>query len=514
MDQRASTTPAPAASSGSEPRSGPVRADRLPAAVWIIAGAFVALELALSGRYGFMQDELYFIAAGRHLALGYVDQPPLMPLLDKTTGLFGLNPTAIRIVPALAGGATVVIAARCAALFGAGRFGQVLAAVATGCMPVLVGADHVGNTTPIELLAWAAVVLCAGTALLRDKPRWWLGAGVAAGVGLEDNNLMVLLLIALAIGIAVTTHRSVLRTRWPWLGAVIALVFWVPNLIWQAANGWPQLAMASALHQENTSAGDYIGGFPAQLVYIGLLAVPLFVAGLILLFRSRELRFIGIAFAIVLVYVLAWVPGRPYYADGLAPALLAAGSVAAERWIARGSRPGLRTALAVAAPLLGFALILPLDMPVVPVTDVHALPASSQQSSNVGDTVGFPQLARTIAATDAALVRTGEPPTAIYAGFYAEAAALNVFESGDHLPPVLSGQNAYWTWGPGRASDRTVLVVDALGTLRPYFASCRQLTTFHAPYHVRNDWTDISIGVCTGPRATWSSLWPHLKYFG
>src|ERR1700683_3007203 len=326
MDQRASTTPAPAASSGSEPRSGPVRADRLPAAVWIIAGAFVALELALSGRDGFMSGELYSIAAGRHLALGYVDQPPLMPLLDKTTGLFGLNPTAIRIVPALAGGATVVIAARCAALFGAGRFGQVLAAVATACMPVLVGADHVGNTTPIELLAWAAVVLCAGTALLRDKPRWWLGAGVAAGVGLEDNNLMVLLLIALAIGIAVTTHRSVLRTRWPWLGAVIALVFWVPNLIWQAANGWPQLAMASALHQENTSAGDYIGGLPAQLVYIGLLAVPLFVAGLILLFRSREPRFIGIAFAIVLVYVLAWVPGRPYYADGLAPALLAAGA--------------------------------------------------------------------------------------------------------------------------------------------------------------------------------------------
>ncbi len=489
-------------------------ADRLPVLVWIVAAVFVTVELALSGRYGFMQDELYFIVAGRHLALGYVDQPPLMPLLDKTTGLFGLNPTAIRIIPALAGGAVVVIAARCAALFGAARFGQVLAAVATACMPVLIAADHVGNTTPIELLAWAAVALCVATALLRARPRWWLGAGAAAGIGLEDNNLMVLLLITLAIGIALTMHRPVLRTRWPWLGAAIAVALWVPNLIWQAMNGWPQLAMASALHQENTSPADYAGGLPAQLIYVGLFALPLFVAGLIVLFRTRELRFIAIAFTIGAVYVLAWIPGRPYYADGLVPVVLAAGSVAAERWVARARRPGLRTVLAVAAPLLGVALILPLEMPIVPVTDVHSLPASSQQSSNVGDTAGFPQLASTVAAQDTALVRAGQPPTAIYAGYYGEAAAVQVFDSADHLPPVLSGQNAYATWGPGQASDRTVLVIDALGQLRPYFDSCRRLTTYHAPYRISNDWTDIAIGVCTGPHATWSALWPHLKFYG
>jgi hypothetical protein len=72
----------------------------------------------------------------------------------------------------------------------------------------------------------------------------------------------------------------------------------------------------------------------------------------------------------------------------------------------------------------------------------------------------------------------------------------------------------YWMWGPGRASDRTVLVVDALGQLRPYFASCRLLTTYHAPYHVQNDWTGLQIGVCTGPIANWPTLWPHLKHYG
>jgi hypothetical protein len=89
-----------------------------------------------------------------------------------------------------------------------------------------------------------------------------------------------------------------------------------------------------------------------------------------------------------------------------------------------------------------------------------------------------------------------------------------VLGSAYHLPPVLSGHNAYWMWGPGHASDRTVLVVDALGRLRHYFANCRLLTTYHAPYQVQNDWTPIQIGICTGPVASWHTLWPHLKHYG
>jgi hypothetical protein len=144
---------------------------------------------------------------------------------------------------------------------------------------------------------------------------------------------------------------------------------------------------------------------------------------------------------------------------------------------------------------------------------MHSLPASSQKS-DVGDSIGWPQLTRAVAAQDAALARSGEAPTSIFTGYYPEAATLAVYGAGDHLPPVLSGHNAYWMWGPGRASDRNVLVVDALSQLRPYFASCRLLTTYNAPYHVQNDWTNIQIGICTGPTASWRTLWPHLKIYG
>ena len=509
MDQPAAPDTASPAGLPAAPASP---SDRVPVLAWLIGATFAAIELALSGRYGFQQDELYFVEAGRHLAFGYVDQPPLVPLLTRVTDLLGVTPTTVRIIPALAGGAVVVMAARLAALFGAGRFGRVLAALATACAPVALGAVHIGNTTPLDLLAWTAVLLCVSTALLRDRPRWWLGAGAAAGLGLQNNNLVVMLLIGLALGLLISPQARVLRTRWPWLGAGLAAVIWVPNISWQATHSWPQLAMASALHQQNSSLADYLGGPPAQLIYPGLLMAPLLIAGYVLLWQTPGLRFIAVTVTFVLAYVLAWVPGKVYYTDGTAPAVLAAGALAAERWIARGRRPAWRRGLILALPLAGL-VALPTLLPVLPASDVHRLPASSQRST-LGDTIGWPQLTRAIAAQDAALARAGQRPTAIFTGYYGEAAALDVLGRAGQLPPVLSGHNAYWMWGPGRASDRTVLAVDALVMLRPYFASCRLLATYHAPAQVQNDWTDIQIAVCTRPSAGWPALWPHLRHYG
>ena len=151
----------------------------------MIAGVVVAVELAVSARYGFQQDELYFLVAGHHFAFGYVDQPPLIPLLTRITDIIGVSPTAVRVIPALTGGAVVAAAARLAALFGAGRLGRVLAALTTACAPVIIGAAHIGNTTPLDLLAWTAVLLCVSTALLRDRENVALGVLSAVSPGLR-----------------------------------------------------------------------------------------------------------------------------------------------------------------------------------------------------------------------------------------------------------------------------------------------------------------------------------------
>jgi 4-amino-4-deoxy-L-arabinose transferase-like glycosyltransferase len=490
--------------------------DRVPRVVWLIAGIWSAVLLAVSGLYGFQQDELYFLVASHHLAFGYVDQPPLAVLLARTTDIFGNNPTAIRILPALCGGAIIVIAARLAALFGAGRTGRILAALGMACAPVLMGICHNGNTTPYDVLAWAVVLLCVATALLRDRPRWWLGAGVAAGVGLQDEYLLTTLIGALIIGLLVTSaHRRVLATPWPWIGGLIALAIWAPNLIWQFANGWPQATMASALHQQNSSTADYISGLPEQLIYTGVLGIPLVIAGFGRLYRDRQLRFLAVAATLVVLYVVAYVPAKTYYSDGILPVLMAAGSVSAEGWLARAGitdrRRRFRRGLVGAGVLLTIVAVVPGALPTVPIADVHDLPGAPDKSVN--DDIGWPQLVADVAAQNAALTREGHAPTAIYTGAYAEAGALLLYGGPDHLPPVISAHNSFYTWGPGTASDTTVIVVDALDQVRPYFASCRQLAVYNPPDQVKNDWNNTPIGVCTGPTASWTTLWPHLKHY-
>ena len=391
--------------------------DRVPGLAWLIAAVFVAVELAVSDRYGFQQDELYFLVASHHLAFGYVDQPPLAVLLARTTDIFGVHPAAIRILPALAGGTITVIAARLAALFGAGRGGRALAALAIATAPVILGATHIGNTTPYDLLAWAVVLLCVATALLRDRPRWWLGAGAAAGLGLENEYLIVTLIGALVAGILLTSaHRRVLATPWPWLGGVIALVIWAPNLAWQFATAGRSSPWRPRCTGQNTSAANYIAGLPGQLVYAGILGIPLVIAGFIRLYRSPELRFLGIAATLVVVYVLAWVPGKVYYSDGMLPAVIAAGSVSAERWLARARRPRVRQGIVAAGAVLGIALIVPNALPVLPLAALHKVPPDK----TVNDSVGWPQLAAVVAAQDAALTLAGQPPTSIYTIAYAK----------------------------------------------------------------------------------------------
>lgn len=490
---------------------------RLAGGAWVVAVVFVALELAVSGRYGFQQDELYFIAAGGHPALGYVDQGPLVPLLVWLATRIAHDPTAVRVLPALAGGGVVVCSAVAARTLGGGRFAQVLAAVATACAPVVLGAAHLSTTTPFDLLAWAGALTLVLVAVTHNRPRLWLAAGVVTGLGLENKNLPVLMLVALLIGLGLSSQRRVLATRWPWLGLAIALAIWAPELYWQAthylrwpsAQGFPALAMSGALRAEHSSTSDYITAVPAQLIYIGLLSVPLAALGIVRLSRQPATRFAGIGAALLLVYVIADIPGRPYYADGFAFLVLAAGAVAVE---AAGG-PSRRW-LWVAAPVAGALVVMPAVLPVLPVSDLHQVPGLPKLNTDIGDTVGWPQLTAQVAAAYRAIPPAQRAQASIFTGDYGEAAAIAWFGSAYDLPYPLSGHNNFALWGPGHAPDTTVVAVGSVDSIRDHFRSCAYISTFRPPGQVSNDQSGTQIWRCSGPDVTWSAIWPGVRYLG
>ncbi len=475
--------------------------------LWLAAAVFVGVELAVSARYGFHRDELYFIVAGRRPALGYVDQPPLAPLLTRIAiALFGLSPTAVRVFPALAGGGVVIVGGLIARALGGRSSAQLLGGVASGCAPVLLAAAHLANTTVYDLLAWSATLLLVIVALNRGKPRLWVAAGAVAGVGLENKDLLLVLAAALAVGLLATGRGRQLLDRWVLAGVTIAVALWLPNLVWQSQHNWPQLAMSRALHDEHSTTSDYAGVLPAQLLYIGLASVPLAVLGVRRLIARRELRFLALALALVLVFVVVEVPGRPYYTDGLMPVVFAAGAVSVEE----GRRRMRRW---IAAPMIWGVVSLPLVLPVLPVSVVGELPFLHKLNYDLGETVGWPQLTSTVARVYRSLPPAVRTRTSIFTSNYGEAGALVVYGGRYHLPPAISGHNTFWLWGPDHQSDRAVIAVGAAGQLRTYFRSCRAATTFHSPHGVNNDENGTVISICAHARGPWQSFWSRLRHY-
>ena len=481
----------------------------LPWPVFVVGGLLFVALLALAGSYGFHGDEMYFIVAGQHPAFGYVDQPPLTPLLSAlSVALFGVSPTAIRLLPALEMASVVVVTALIARDLGGTRRAQVLAAI-TAALSGYLAAGHLDTTTEPDLLAWAIVLWLVVRLLDGADRRLWPAVGVVAGIALENKDTILFLGAGLAIALVLTRRWDVLRSLWAWSAIGIALLFWAPNLAWEAVNGWPQLKMAAAISQY---AGDNRGQIvPLLWLFSGPFLFPVSAAGLVWTLRSKEAaawRTIGLGALIALVLVVI-SGGKAYYVIGSASVFMAAGAIVLDRWLARDHFRIKATSFATAAVLSG-ALISYLTLPLLPLADYArtTLPATVP---DVANTVGWSQFVATVENVVAGLPADQRARAVILTNDYSEASPLKLLGTG--LPPVYSGHNSYWDWGPPPAE---LTVVVHVGDWRPadwtqFFVGCQVVAHVDNGLGIPNGEQGTAISVCTGLRAPWTTMWPSLR---
>lgn len=190
--------------------------------ITLIATAAFAAEMAVSGRYGYVRDELYFLTAGHHPAAGYVDQPVLTPLLARLTAvLTGNTLVGLRLLPALCLAVLVVLAASMTRTAGGSRGATLLAALATAVCSEFVGAMHELTTTTPDFVFWGITLLLVMRLLASRDPRYWMAIGLAAGLGGAAKWNIAFLIGALVIGFAVTDDaRPLLRSRYLLIGGI------------------------------------------------------------------------------------------------------------------------------------------------------------------------------------------------------------------------------------------------------------------------------------------------------
>ncbi len=500
--------------SGCQAPAAPARPGSPRLWIAVIAVSAFAVEMAVSARYGYVRDELYFLAAGQHPAFGYVDQPPLTPLLARLAAVAGGGTLAgFRVLPALALPVLVVLTASMSRLLGAGRTGQVLAALAAATCGEYVAAAHELTTTTPDFVFWAVTLLLVVRLLASQDPRWWVAIGGCIGVASEAKWNIAFLAAALGAGFLATGARRLLRSRYLLLGCLIAAALAAPDLVWQAAHGWPSLDVFRALQ---TAAGhNRLTYWPAQILFTGPALTPVWVAGLGWTLRGRQgrpFRPAGIACAvtIALQFVLG---GKPYYPGGAYTFLLAAGSVPLERWLAARPLSGrIRPAVAKGAAMLAAALVmLPAGLPVLPARALHTVPLQDI-NYDLGEEIGWPDLTALVAREYRSLPASMRRHTTILTGNYGEAGALARYGPGFGLPQAYSGDNNFWLWGPPPAADTAAVAVNLdPALLHREFARVRPVATFWNGLGVRDDEQGARIYIATGLRSSWRQAWPAFR---
>jgi 4-amino-4-deoxy-L-arabinose transferase-like glycosyltransferase len=496
---------------------------------FIAAAATLAMHLAGNAHYGFFRDELYFIICGRHPAFGYVDQPPVIPLLAAGSQLFGASLFLLRAVPALFAAGSVFVTCLLVQELEGEAFAEVLAAIVAALAPVLLSFGMKVSTDTVGVVAWPLAALYILRITKGGNPRLWLATGAAIGIALESKYSVIFFAIALVVGLLLTRERRIIFGPWFVAGAALAIAIALPNLLWQVHYGFPMMELL-----RNGQMGKNIIAGPAlylvqELFITNPLLAPVWIAGLVWLFVRASTRWLGWTYVVLMALMIAF-HAKHYYPGDVYPIVIAAGGVAIERWTAqvRAVRPAVATYAVVAAmwtiplilPILSeeqfiaYGRILSVFIPAAAIATEHQK-ERPQLTSDFADMHGWPELAAQVSQVYERLTPAERTEARIYAQNYGEASALEFFGPRYGLPPVISGHNQYYLWGP-RGYDGRVLIeideTDAADTLRREFRSVVHVRNFTAQYAMPYE-QGRGIFICRGLKRPIADIWPHTKSY-
>ncbi|WP_225440036.1 ArnT family glycosyltransferase [Amycolatopsis eburnea] len=472
-----------------------------------IVTALTAIPLLLTAnRYGYFGDELYFLAAGRHLAWGYVDQPPLLPLLAKAMDALGHSPFVLRIPAMLAVLAGVFLTALIARELGGGARAQTLAAATSAVSAETLAGGHYLATSTVDPFLWTLVLWLLVRWLRTRADSLLVWTGVVTAVALYTKFLIGGFWLAAGVALLACGPRELLRRPALWLGAAIAVVALVPTLLWQATHGWPQLGMGAAISAEVGSTwGGRLTFVPTAVLAAGFpVGAVLLLYGLWRLLRSRELRFLGWT-TVLLTLVFLAVNGRFYYVAGMYPVCWAVAAVALER-----GEPARWWRWVTTWPCyaLSAVLVLPIALPVWPrewLTEHPSLPAPVFAFAEIG----WPEGTRSVAG---AFARLPEPDrTAVVTETYWEASALDRYGRDLGLPEPASGNRGYATLVVPPENTTDVLFVGKdPRPLLGHFAEVRPIGEVDTGAAMPSQFDGVPLWLATGRAEPWSELWPKL----
>ena len=495
--------------------------------IMFFSAVALLVHLLTNGRYGYFRDELYYIACGRHLAFGYVDQPPLSILLLRLSELLlGDSLFAIRLLPAFAAAATVALTGIIAREIGGRAWAIALACAATLCALFYLAVGNFFSMNAFEPLFWMGYVYLLVRIINGGSPALWIWFGLLLGLGLENKHSTVFFAGGIFVALLLTPERRHLAQKWIWLGGLIAFAIALPNIVWEARHHWPTYELLNNIAHSNKNVAFSPVEFIAQQVnFMNPATLPLWLAGLLWVFTSRDGRrycAIGIIYLVTLAEFII-LHGKSYYLAPAYPMLFAAGGVAIERvfavrliWV----KPAL-----LAIILLAGALFAPVIVPILSpdkligyMRAIHFEPPRTETSHTAAlpqvfaDQFGWEEMVGSVAHVYKHLRPEDRKRAAIFCQNYGEAGAIDFFGPKLGLPPAISGHQNYFLWGPRDWTGEVILVLNTNDDdERELFGSVEDLgqvvsSPWAMPFERR-----MHIYFCRDLKISVRELWPRIK---
>jgi len=495
----------------------------------LVALSAVPLLVQLAGLltpgYGYFIDEFYYFACAARPAFGYVDHPPLAPwILALTRTVFGDSLLGLRLVPFLAGSATVWVTCLLVARLGGGRFATVLAAIGAGLALLILGMSSFFSMNAFEPLLWMLIVLTVVRIVQTGQSRLWLLVGVLVGLSFENKHTAMVYVAALALGVLATRTRRILADRWVLAGAGVAILLALPNIWWEVANGFPSIEFYRNAHFLKNVPSPPLRSLATLAVAMNPVTLPVWIAGFAVLLGRRDaglFRFLGVTCLLLLVAHVASQTSRPDRVAGIFPILLAAGAVATERLVhARAARVALVGATAAAGLALA-PIVVPLLAP--PVMARYAAAMGLTYAVERGKTSPIPQLLADRTGWESfvddvervyrSLSPEDQRRAIVYAPSYGQAGAVELLGAPRGLPRVIGSQNTYWHWSAGHTNTDVLIAVDGnVATLRTLFRDVREVAWTDCEYCM--SWRNHKrIVVARGSIAPVESVWARARHY-
>lgn len=515
------------------PHLYPSQKDKLP--IFLLSLTYFLLHIVTGWQYGYFRDELYFLSMSEHLDFGYVDVPPIVPLLMRLSrAVLGDSVFALHVLPAIAGALTVFLGGLIAKRLGGGSYAMTLTSVTLMSAPMFYAYSSLFTYNCFDqLMSCLFIYILAGILAHGGTPNRifpWVLLGLCSGIGVMVKLTFLFVGFGFAAALLMVDHRRLYVSRRFWTAALISLVVSLPYLFWQMRHDFITWEYLSSYSQFKTSSVTVFDFSLTQILALNFVSAPLWLAGLYSLFAQKQLRFRLLGWMAVILFILViGLDGKYYMTAACYYAPLAAGAVIAEKWF---TATGMRAAqYSYMAGLFVVGLILlPMSVPVLAPSQYLATYSHVEAGiarlirtdtlsatglpHHFADRFGWEELAQTVAHVYRSLPAQDQAQCAILAANYGEAAAIDFFGAKYNLPKAISGHLSYYTWGYRSYSGDVVLAVGFPEYSRTQFELLFEdvsIAAYCRSQYARSIENDIPVFLCKRSRAPLGQLWPRLE---